>query len=236
MSAPFVWWRAGSSRSRREDLGHVARPEDLLAENAVLARELLDLLEAGLVDLPGGSLEGRVVADHPVVGIVAVGQPAQPDVGVLAGVGPDAIADRVAVAGHRRADVRLDDVAQPGAPGIGVGDAGGLGGLQERVLGDRLRQPGDRSGDGVVDREGGRGPVPGDALEERGRSCRGSSARSRGPSRSSPRRRRHSGSGTSASGPAGRPAGRRSGRRRTPRSGRRGRPRCCGRRTRSSRG
>ena len=149
-----------------EDLRDVARAQHHLAELPILAGKLLDLLQADLVDLVGRELERRVVADHPVVDVGAVGEPRQPDVVFVPGVRANAIPDRVAVGRHRRSNVGLDGLRQAGAPGIRIDDAHRIRGLEERVLGDGLRQPAIDLLDGVVDRERRRRPLPLDALRQ----------------------------------------------------------------------
>ena len=107
-----------------------------------------------------------MVADHPVVDVGPVGEPRQPDVVVVAGVRANTIPDRVAVGRHRWSNVGFDGLPQAGAPGIRVDDAHRIRGLEERILGDGLRQPAIDLLDGVVDRERRRRPLPLDALRQ----------------------------------------------------------------------
>ena len=186
--------------------------------------QLLDLLEADLVDLLGRQLERRVVADHPPVGVVAVGEPGQPDVCRRRGRGPDLVADRVAVrpaiAGRTSLSMIRREAALATRPDrrrrsarpVWRSGSSAIGVASQRSIWATV------SSDGEVRPGSGRGRRPRGA----GRSCPGSSSRCRGTWRSSPRRRRRSGSAASACRPGGRRPGRRSGRRRTRRSGPRG--------------
>ena len=147
MSAPFVWWSAGSSRRRRKISGTSLVPRTSWPSARYSPASFSIWLEADLVDLLGRAVERRVVADHPVVGVVAVGQPRQPDVVVVAGVGPDlgrgscrgsaAIAGRTSFSMTSRRRAR-----QASASATPVGSAV----CEERVVADRRRRASDRSG------------------------------------------------------------------------------------------
>ena len=179
MSAPVRVVERRVLAQAPEDLRHVARAEDLLAELAVLPGQLLDLLEADLVDLLGRSLEGRVVADHPVVGVIAVGEPGQPDVLVVAGVRPDPVAERVAVARPSPAG-RRSRRRRAGAPArrrhrrrrsarpCGGADRRRSASASQRSIWATVSSTANAAGR----------PVAGHALEHAGRSCPGSSSRS----------------------------------------------------------
>ena len=87
---------------------------------------------------------------------------------MLVGTGqrPDQVADDVALLGHRRADVVLDDLAQLAPPRVGIGDAVRFAGLEQRVALDRSGQPAIELGDGIGHRERRRRPAVRDALAQ----------------------------------------------------------------------
>ena len=133
---------------------------------AVLAGQRFDLGQADVVDLLGAQLDRRVVADRRRVGVVAAGDPAQPGLVVGAGVWLDVVAERVAVRPGRRPDVALDDPGEAALPLVEVGalHPAGVGGVEQRVLGERRREPAVDLVDGLADGEIGRGPAVGDTL------------------------------------------------------------------------
>ena len=136
------------------------------AQLAVLAGQRFDLGQADVVDLLGAQPDRRVVADRRRVSLVAAGDPAQPGLVVGAGVWLDVVAERVTVRPGRRPDVALDDPGEAALPLLEVGaiHAAGVGGVEQRVLGERRREPAVDLLDGLADGEVGRGPAMGDTL------------------------------------------------------------------------
>ena len=108
----------------------------------------------------------RVEADRRGVGLVAVGEPRQAAACRRGGLRQDLVAEHVAVRRQRRPDVALDDRARAGpATPRGRRRPCGVGGVEQRVLGDRRRRSQRSSWSiGLADREVGRRPAAGDAL------------------------------------------------------------------------
>ena len=91
------------------------------------------------------AVERRVISDHPVVCVIAADEPGQPDVVVVTGVGPDLVAERVpvlAIAGRTSLSITSRSRDRHA---VRVGHARRLGGVEQRVLVDRLREPVRRS-------------------------------------------------------------------------------------------
>ena len=147
-----------------EDLRQVVGADDLGAEAAVLVRELLDLLEADVVDLLGGLRRGGELAQCCGVRRVAVGHPAQAAPVVRSAEREDLVAQHVAVGPQTGTYVALDHLTQPALPGIDVQAVGRRGGGQQRVVRDRLRQQAVELLNGVGGGEGGREPPGGHAV------------------------------------------------------------------------
>jgi len=136
-----------------QDRRDVRRAQDILAQHSVFTGEVLDLREAHIVDRLRGPIDGRVVADQPVVRVVPVGDPAQADVVLASAAWCQVIAEEIAIGRDRRPDLPFDDVPEPPQPRVPVVAVGGWRQAEQGVLGDRRRQPSVELLDGSVDGE-----------------------------------------------------------------------------------
>ena len=149
---------------RLEDPVEIGRPDDLRAECPVLGRQRFDLPKTDFMDLLGRQRHGRVEADQPLVGFAAIGQPGQPAPLIRPSLRQDVVAEGVAVSRQGRPDLARDRLTEAPLPGLAVRHALRLGGGEERILGDRHRQPGVELVDRIADGEIGRCPVVSDAV------------------------------------------------------------------------
>ncbi len=200
---------------RVEDRGEVVGADDLGAQRAVLVGELGDLRQPEVVDLLRGAGGGRVVAQQCVVGRLPAGHGAQAARLVGPGVRQHLVAQHVAVGGHRRVHLGVDDRGHPPPPRGGVDVARGRGQCRhDRRLVQRQGQLGVDLVGRPRHRERGGDATGGDSLAQPlGELVIASAPRRRAsPRRRRPRRRRAARASRARS--ARRPAGRRSGRRR----------------------
>ncbi len=68
----------GTVAKRGVDLCNVGLAEHLGAEKSVFVGELVDDLQARLMHVVGGQAHRRVTTQRPLIGLLSVGQPAQP--------------------------------------------------------------------------------------------------------------------------------------------------------------